>query len=433
MFGKQNIKNTVGWNRLDNAAKIFPPTSSQRNTRVFRFSCELFEEILPDILQNAVEWALNTFPYYSCVMKKGVFWYYLEESDLSPIVKKESKMPCSSIYDKDRPKLLFEVSYYKRRINLEIFHVLSDGTGAMQFLKTIIAKYLLLKHPTKISGGLSELDYPASQNQKISDSFRKYYKKNIKTKRLKPDKAFHLSGFKRDPEQLQVIEGIVSVKKLIEISKIYNTTLTVFLTAIYIQAIREEISISMENRPVVLMIPVNLRHYFPSETVRNFFGMIRVEYDFSKQGDSFQDILTSVNKNFKTELTKEKLSTRMNALSALEHNPFAKIAPLPFKNFVMNIARSFSEAKETAVISNIGIVKMPDELKDYVDKFSVSTSTTKLQLCLCSYNDKLSLSFSSYFISTDIQMRFFRYISNLGVNIEIRSNDCFLKNEIRKD
>lgn len=425
MWKKYNSGRSLGWRRLDNAAKIFPSTSTDRNTRVFRFSAELYEDINPETLQQATEYALDKFPYYRCVLKKGVFWYYLEESDLNPVVVEENKMPCSAMYDKDRLKLLFEVSYYKKKINLEIFHVLSDGTGAMQFLKTIIAKYLYLKYPNDFKGNISELDYSASQNEKMADSFKKYYKKNKKSKVEKGEKAFHINGAKREAGQLQVIEGLASCKELIEVSRKYNTTITVFLTAVFIKAISDEMTVREEIKPVVLMIPVNLRKFFPSETARNFFGMIKTEYNFSKRDGSFEDILKAVDEAFKRELIKEKLSIRMNELAALEYNPFVKIAPLALKNIVLSMARNFGESKETAVLSNVGIIKMPDEFSSYIDKFSVVTSTLKLQLCICSYKDNLALGFSSYFESTDIQMRFFRFLSSLGINIQIRSNDSY--------
>ena len=134
------------WRRLDNAAKIFPSASNGHDTNVFRIYCELNELVEHKYLQDAVDKTIGQFPIFSSVMKKGFFWYYLEDSIIKPIVEKESQYPCSKIYDKDVKKLLFRVTYYKKRINLEVYHVLTDGTGAEEFLKAIVTNYILLKY-----------------------------------------------------------------------------------------------------------------------------------------------------------------------------------------------------------------------------------------------------------------------------------------------
>ena len=127
------LKRETSWRRLDNAAKIFPPNSNKRDTKVFRFSCRLYEEVKPDILQQALDQTMHTFPLYASIMRKGLFWYYLEKSEIRAVVKEESKSPCSRIYNENIKNLLFEVTYYKKKINLDVHHALKDGVGALQF------------------------------------------------------------------------------------------------------------------------------------------------------------------------------------------------------------------------------------------------------------------------------------------------------------
>ena len=98
----------LSWSRLDNAAKIFPSTSVKTDTRVFRFSCELKEIVDKDILQQSTEYALEEFPHFQSVMKKGVFWYYLEQTDLMPVVELENQVICPPIYDEYKTNLLFK-------------------------------------------------------------------------------------------------------------------------------------------------------------------------------------------------------------------------------------------------------------------------------------------------------------------------------------
>ena len=109
--------------------------------------------------------------YFQKYIKAWTFWYYLEESDIKPIVREEYKIPCSLIYQRNNHKLLFEVTYYRNRINLEVFHVLTDGTGAMNFLKTLVSNYLTLAENVEDSG----VDYDASSTQKSDDRFFKIH------------------------------------------------------------------------------------------------------------------------------------------------------------------------------------------------------------------------------------------------------------------
>ena len=98
------MKGQKRWNRLDNAAKIFPPATDKYDSKVFRFACEWFEDIDREILQIALDKTINVFPNFCVVMKRGMFWYYLEESLIKPIVKEEYNRPCGPIYDKNVKK-----------------------------------------------------------------------------------------------------------------------------------------------------------------------------------------------------------------------------------------------------------------------------------------------------------------------------------------
>ena len=119
-------KKKARWRKLDNAAKLYSAASNKKDTRVFRFYCELKEEVNPDVLQEALNQTIEIFPTFLMVLRKGLFWHYLEPCNLRPIVKEEYKEPCSRLYIKDKKTLLFEVTYYKKRINFEVFHVLTD-------------------------------------------------------------------------------------------------------------------------------------------------------------------------------------------------------------------------------------------------------------------------------------------------------------------
>lgn len=179
------------WRKLDNAAKLFLAASTKNDTRVFRFYCELKERVQPELLQKALDLTVETYPVFLSVIRKGVFWDYLEMSNLHPVVREEYKEPCSRIYIKDKKSLLFEVTYYKKRINFEVFHVLTDGTGATEFLRELVKNYLYLAHHKDGLEQVSLLAEDVTVQDQENDSFAKYYTKTTKKPRKRNQKRIN--------------------------------------------------------------------------------------------------------------------------------------------------------------------------------------------------------------------------------------------------
>lgn len=314
------------WSRLDNAATIFPPTSHGSDTGVFRLCCELREDVQPERLQLALEQVLEDFPHMKSSLRRGLFWYYLEQSGRPLHVVPEQNPPCARLYRGSRSPLL-EVSFWRHKINLDIFHVLADGVGAISFFQALIIRYLELLTP-----GAEAVRQPAiSPEARGEDGFARYYEPGsgqYGTQR----RAYCLKGARRRDGALTILEGVADVDQILRAAHTHSTTLTVYLCAVLIQAIREEMTERDLRRPVVLTIPVDLRSYFKTDTARNFFGIMRVFYDFSHGSGAFEEILETVAAQFQKELTAERLGARMNALSGLQHQPLLRAVPLVLKN-----------------------------------------------------------------------------------------------------
>ncbi|MDF2485035.1 MAG: hypothetical protein K0R46_1203 [Herbinix sp.] len=413
----------VEWLKLDNAAKIFPPNTNEKDTKVFRFTCELKEEIEQETLQKALDKALPMFPVYQSVLRRGMFWYYFDSTDAKPEVMEERKLPCSMLYKQNRRNLLFEVSYYNRRINLEMYHALTDGTGALGFLKTIVYYYIMLKHEGDFKEGLPNLDYDASFTQKSDDSFLKHYSGDKKLDKIKINRAYHITGRRSIDNRLKIVEGVMSVKEVLNLAHHYDATLTVYLTALYIKAIYMDMPTRSRKYPITLTVPVNLRTYFPSVTARNFFTTVSISYQCSKNTDKLEDIILVVKDSFARELTQEKLRTHMNRLSALEHNAFMRVIPLVLKDYILRFANHLSDKGITATLSNIGRISVTKELVPYIQLFDCFTSARRPQIAMCSFDDELVISFTSPYVGTDIQMNFFRMLTQEGIAVTIASNN----------
>lgn len=402
------------WFKLDNAAKIFPPTSSKKDPKVFRFTCELKENIEKQFLEQALSDTLKLFPGFKTVLKKGLFWYYLETTDKQPKIKEEKIAPCTTIYNTDYHSLLFRVNFYKKRINLEIYHALTDGTGALEFLKVLVTFYIKYKYNEKI-----EIEYDASHSEKMNDSFDKYYNKNYIKKNNKSNHTYKLKGDKYK-NSIKIIEGKMSTTKMLALAHQYNVSLTTLITAIYIYCISNDRTYRDKDKTISIVIPVNLRKYFKSATARNFFSTIKLDY--KGYNESLEEIIYKIDKQLKEQLEIENISSRMNSYSALEHNFIVRLIPLFIKNIVLKIAGLINDNCTTSAISNIGKIDMPKSIQSYIDSFDVFVSAKQEQICMCSYLDKLVISFSTTFVSNDTIKEFFRVLTSKNIDIKISSN-----------
>lgn len=410
------------WRSLDNAAKLFSAASSPKDTRVFRFYCELKEEVKEEILQEALNQTIQKYPVFLSVMRKGLFWHYLEKSELRPVVREEYKEPCSSLYVRDKKTLLFEVTYYEKRINFEVFHALTDGTGATEFLRELVKNYLYLIHEEDLEPVELSNQYLTVKDQE-DDSFSRYYDPDFPRKKKKKIRAVQIKKGGKGYEELQINEASMSVKELLGIAREKKVSMSVLLTAAFICAIHEEMSRMQEKKPVILMVPVNLRKIFPSDSMLNFFGYIEPGYQFGGGKDSFEDVLEAVKLYFQENLSKEHMAGRMNELIAIEKHKILKWALLELKNRCIRAGAKMAEQEVTAVLSNMSVVKMPEDYAQYIEKFGVYTSTNRTELCICSFQDTLSLGFTSRYDSTNIQRNFYRILKELGASVKVAEPD----------
>ena len=341
-------------------------------------------------------------------MRKGLFWHYLERSSQKPVVRKEYREPCSNLYIRDKKNLLFEVTYYKKRINFEVFHALTDGTGASEFIRELVKNYLAAAHKEEGLPDIGLSDETITVSEQEDDGFAKYYSKENGKRKKKRQSAYQIRRTRSELGALQTTEAEIPVDALSKKAKEYGVSMTVFLTAVFLCAIHGKMSRRQEEKPVVLMVPVNLRKFFPSNSMLNFFSWIEPGYQFGQGQDDFGQVVERVKEVFKEELTTEKMAQRINEYFSLEVHPILRLAPLELKNFCINMGARTSEKEVTAIFSNMGIIKMPPEYEPYIERFGVYTSTPKVELCMCSFQNQIYLGFTSRFDCTIIKSNFFR-------------------------
>lgn len=418
----------IKWERLDNTANLFPVISGEELTSVYRVACTLSEEIDPERLQEALDIVLPKFDGFNVRLRQGLFWYYFEENGKpAPRVYEENHYPCRYIRDNKNNSYLFRVSYYKCRINLEVFHALTDGMGGLNFLKELTYQYLRLSHPEIREKLGDNLASDTSLNRE--DSFLKNYTRKKKGTAYGVKMASRIRGEKLRKGELGIIHTYFQLPELKAIAKKYQVTLNDLLVATMIYSIYvEQVRQRRRRYPIRVNVPVNLRPYFESVTTKNFFVMVSAEFCPVKEDYSFEEVLQIVHEDLKKKITKENLEVTLSYNVSNAKNWIGRVMPLVLKNQGILWAYRFISRSNTSTVTNVGTIKVSEDYQPYVKMIHAILSVSMGQLMkgtICSYRDTLTYTFASLYKDTHIPRRFVRTLTELGATASVATNGVY--------
>lgn len=421
------IPRQVRWDKLDNTAHLFPSIAGESMTNVYRISTTLKEDVQPEVLQQALDMILPKFDGFNLRMRTGVFWYYFEENGKkAPKVAEESMFPCRYIRQNKNHNYLFRVTYYKNRINLEVFHVLTDGMGGINFLRELTYQYLRLVHPelAQIEGNKLSKDTSLSRE----DSFVRNYRSSKKSG-FNKEKAYLIKEDRLAAGEFGVIHGRMPVSQLKKVAHEYGASLNEYFVSVFVWSVYQELLHAMpQKRPIRVAVPVNLRPYFDSDTTKNFFVMVSAEFRPTKEAYTFEDVISCIKESLHKQINKEHLEDLFSYSVSNQRNRLMRPIPLFLKNIAMRIVYEKSAVANTTTITNIGNIKIKENYQPYIDGFSAFIAMSKgqyLKGTICSYQDTLVFTFSSVFSEPLVQKAFFRKIAADGVDVEVETNGVY--------
>ncbi|MDE6625383.1 MAG: hypothetical protein K2K56_03305 [Lachnospiraceae bacterium] len=420
-------KEQLAWDKLDNTANLFPVIATEDMTNVYRISVTLTEEIDRVLLQEAINRILPQFSVFRMRLRMGVFWYYFEENTRpAPIVREEYSHPGAYIDKSRNNQYMFRVTYYKCRINLEVFHALADGAGGITFLKELVYQYLRLRYPELLKLDKDKISSGVFLDKE--DSYVKNFKKGH-GKVYKSERAVTLLGERLSKGEMGVVHGYMPVEQLKAAAKKYGVTINQYLVGTFVYSVyREYLKGSPSKVPIRCCVPVNLRPYYDSHTLKNFFAMVYATFRPEKDSYSFAEVLEIVAKDLKEQITPENLNNIMSYNVSNEKNWILRAVPLVIKNFVMKRVYGVSAKATSATVTNIGNIELKEPYNRYVEHFYVTLSMSKGQNMkggICSYKGVLTFTFSSVLIDLSIQKQFFQTIARDGVTVAIESNGAY--------
>lgn len=422
-------KRTEDWYRLDLSAIVYPTLQRRDFSSVYRLSVLLKEEIDPAVLQLAVDQVMPRFPTYKAAIRKGVFWRYLEPNNRpGPFVQPDVKNPCQPMHFKGNNRYLVRFYYYGGRIALEAHHSLGDGTGGMCLLMTVTARYLLLKNRAQIQPGGFVLDPEGQPDpEELEDAYMRYA--NAKVCPPRPgEKTYRVRGTMEPFYTLNIIDGIMPVSQVLEVAKRYHATITEYLNAVLIYALlqKQEQEKGRRQRPVKIAMPVNLRRFFPSKTLRNFITMIYPGVD-PRLGDyTFPEIVEQVHNYMRYYLNEKLLRGDITTNAATQRHPLIRVVPLFIKDFVVRqFYTKVQDKNSSAGLTNMGALQVPEAMKPYIERFDIYMGqpfSSRTNCAIISFGDVLTINFASSIIEADVERHFFRKLVQDGIHVRIESN-----------
>lgn len=421
------------WRRLDNTAKLFSVIANENLSNVFRISATLKEEVVPGILQRALEEVLPQFESFSVKLRRGFFWYYFEHNKRMPVIEREASYPCKYIDPHSNQLFLFRVSYYGRRINLEVFHAVTDGLGAVNFLKALVYRYLDIKRDER-NGHKAPQRISSNVSMNVEDSYVRNYKKTVRRK-YSSARAYHLSGTVLPLDEENVLHGYVDLTELKEACRPFGVSITKFLAAALIWAIYKEYLEGKSKKELIgISIPINLRAFFGSETMANFFAVTLVKFLTGEEEPSFEKVLKKVSEQMDSNITKERLEETISYNVSNEKKWYLRIAPLFVKWCALNLVFLKNDRAYTMTLSNIGPIRMEPEYAGELERFHMMIGVSRRQpmKCgVCSYENQMVITFTSVFQDTRLQDRFFAFLRERGVSAETEGNGVLDKSRDR--
>ena len=420
---------SLRWMNLDNAAKIYPAAKRRNWNNFFRISATLTEPVDVAVLRSALDVTARRFPSIAVRLRRGMFWYYLEQIPHSPAIQEEKSCPLAHVPFHEVRQCAFRVLVYHNRFAVEFFHALTDGTGGLTFFKTLLAEYLSQKYGLTIPAGdgvLGRLEEPDAEE--LEDSFLRYAG-NIKASR-KEATAWHLTGTPEKDGFKDLVTLMIPAPALKECAKAHGVTVTELLCAAMMQAIcqlqAEKVPQRRLRKPVKVLLPVNLRSLFPSKTLRNFASYITPEVD-PRMGDyTFDEICAAVHHRMGLENNPQTMRAKFAANVASEQSPLLRVMPLFIKNLAMKaVFDTVGECKSCLCLSNLGVVRLPEVMAPYVARmdFIIGVQAKAPHNCgVLTWNDTVYINCIRSIREPELELHFYRVLHQLGLPVKVESN-----------
>lgn len=416
------------WYKLDNAGLLYSALQREDYSALYRFSAWMTDPVDPVALQKAIDRCMPRFPGFAVRIRRGAFWYYFEPNRASgPFLKTDVSDPCQPVRFHEDNGWLVRFLWYGHRISLEMFHALADGAGALVFFRTLLAVYLReTGHAIPTGEGILDVEAPPLREE-MEDAYARYAGKIIRAPAL-VKRAYPNIGEGEPFYTFHVTMGFLPLDRLLEKARSYQVSLTEYLSAVLLQVLLEKQRREHPHRerPVALAIPINLRPWFPSNTLRNFILTVQPSIDPALGEYSFQDILSQVRHYMRLHVNPQEMRALFTRNVRYTSNRFLQLIPRPLKNPLMAWNyRTRGVRPYSATFTNPGAFPVPPEMAPHIHHMEVvlgQATVPRPHVSCISYQNTMEITFAGTQKDTETERDFFRFLIREGIPVRIESN-----------
>ncbi|PWD99451.1 hypothetical protein [Marinilabilia rubra] len=417
------------WFALDNAAKIFPAIINTEVTSVIRLSAVLHAPVRIEAFRRAVLKAEKRFPYYLVQLRKGFFWYYLEHLPHHIAVEVDDKRPSRKF---SKGGLLLRFLVWNNKISLEVSHILTDGGGAFEFLKTVLILYSQeCGKEVPDDFAFKRPDEPFS-DEEYEDAYKRYFREDVPPV-VKRSKAFHLPFHLNSKPRFRQTNVVISMSDIKQVAKMKGVSITVYLVSVYLfilQDIYENLSALTRlkmNKILRVQVPVNLRNIFSSGTMRNFSLFVMPEIDLRLGHYNFEEILKTTYHQMQLETEKKLINKNISRNVGSEKKIYVRSIPLFLKSLILRIKfNSLGTSQYSGVVTNLGKVKLTPGANSMINYFVLTApppnKMLKISCAGIGFGDKLVLSFGNVTATEEFENKFLDFLEMQKISFNRESD-----------
>ncbi len=409
------------WYPLDDAAKIYPLSMKHGQMAVFRLSAYLTEPVVPALLQLALSFTVKRFPSFATTVKKGFFWHYIDASKRRYVAEPESEIPCSPLHVSKSGSQSFRVLYYENRISVEFFHILTDGTGGTVFLKTLTSEYLRLTGADFTpSEGVPDINEIPPDGETANEFM--HAERTEKASGFIDRPAVQLGGRLSRLRPCRNVHFDMNAAELKAAARRYDATVTAYMLALMFVSCRR--SVDGSGGSFNIQVPVNMRKFYPSDTLRNFSLYCGIKLPAADITEEPASIVGEITRQLGEKASKAAMSEMLTSTERMVRA--LRYIPLFIKAPVARIVYGFlGDGIFSNTLSNLGVVTLPAELSGKVKSmdFVLGTALTNRAGCsMVTYGGVATLSISKNTSDPSFEESMYRLLKSDGVGVKARGS-----------
>lgn len=416
-----------GWLKLDNCAKLFPAITNGELTSVFRITVHLKKPVRYSALKKATEVTAARYPYFSVSLGSGLFWHFLSFIGKPPRIHTEEEVPCTAFAVRKSKEPLYRILAKENRISVEFIHILTDGTGALELLKTLLFVYFGLTGNEIVNTEGIILPDSEPDPEELEDGYNRFFKKVPSPP--KQTRAWHLPFTLNEKPRLKILRAVLPAGNILEAARKHKVSVTEYLASVFLFALHniyiEEKSKKRQRHSVLrIEVPVNLRNKFPSRTLRNFSLFVMPEIDLRLGTYTFDEIVKVVHHKLQMGSETKQISRFLSSNVSHERSLFIRVLPLFIKKLaIASIYKSIGSKQCSGIITNLGITRLPVEMSELTESIEIipppPNKKVKVSCGVVTYNDKMMMCFANISKSRELERNVLNFLSSAGINVRI--------------